>query len=103
MHERLFAVGAALAPAALPAHAAALALNPRTFADCMAGQATAKVRADVAEALRLGAFGTPAFFVGTVRDDGGIDLHARIDGVADVETLKKAVEASARLSPTRQQ
>jgi protein-disulfide isomerase len=98
MHERLFADGAVLDPAALTAHAAALALDLSRFTSCMDGEATAKISADIAEGRRLGVSGTPAFFIGVVRDDGSIDLNTRINGIIDIQALRKAVEASIRLS-----
>jgi protein-disulfide isomerase len=95
MHERLYASTAALQPRALPGHRAALGLDEKAFARCMAGEALASIRDDVTAGMALGLRGTPSFFVGVVRADGAIDLTARIDGVTDLATLTQAVTDAA--------
>src|SRR5687767_8047757 len=65
LHERLFADQQRLSPADLVNHGAAAGLDRDRFARCLA-EAPAAVRADMAEAGRLGLRGTPQFVVGRV-------------------------------------
>jgi len=58
-----------------------------------------KIRADAAEGFRLGVTGTPAFFIGTVQDDGAIELVTRLNGAIPFDTLKQEVGA---LAPSRE-
>jgi protein-disulfide isomerase len=98
MYERLFANVKALVPTELPNHASALRLDEARFNRCLEeGEMRQKVHADRAEGERLRVEGTPAFFVGTVRNDGGLDLVTRINGIASIETFKAQVaELSSR-------
>jgi protein-disulfide isomerase len=92
MHERLFADAKALAPAGLSNHAREIGLDAERFQRCLDDrEALEKVRSDREEGERLGVRGTPAFFIGTVRDDGGLDLVKRINGVAPIETFETQV------------
>jgi protein-disulfide isomerase len=65
MHDRLFALqGENLSEALLLAHVSDLGLDPSRFsADLRSPEVEAVVRADLAEAERIGIRGTPAFFV----------------------------------------
>lgn len=86
MRERLFNEPDSLTATQLARQAQALRLNQTLFDECLTGRATLeKVRADRAEGRRLGVTGTPAFFLGKVSSDGGIDLAVRIRGVATAE------------------
>ena len=96
MHERLFADTNALAPTELVRHADAIGLDKERFEACLAGEALEKVRADQAEGRRLGVMGTPSFFLGTMRGDGGVDLVRRIGGIATIETFEEEI---AKLAP----
>jgi protein-disulfide isomerase len=67
MHDRLFAHEDALAPKALPGHAAALGLDVNRFEQCvLGGKYGAAVREDLAEGQKAGVRGTPAFFLAVV-------------------------------------
>ena len=64
MHDRLFADPSQLYPAALVEHARELGLDVPSFkAALKSARAGAQVDEDVAEAKRLGATGTPTFFI----------------------------------------
>jgi protein-disulfide isomerase len=91
MHDRLFADPSSLQPEAYVRHAVALNLDPQLFADCVAGQATLKIREEVAEGRRLGVNGTPEFFIGVARRDGSIELRTRFTGAVDFGTLQAEV------------
>jgi protein-disulfide isomerase len=97
MHDRLFVDVNALELSAFPAHAAALGLDWARFSHCLdSGETLDRIRAQRTEGARLGVNGTPAFFVGTLRADGGVDVVKRINGAASEEVLKSQVAA---LSP----
>jgi protein-disulfide isomerase len=93
MHERLFAdAKAALANVDLLRHARLSRLNRARFEECLERDETlGKVHGDQAEGRRLRVTGTPTFFIGTVRSDGGIDLVTRIRGAAPVEIFSRQV------------
>jgi protein-disulfide isomerase len=92
MHERLFSHANALAVTDLVQHAQALALDGRQFERCLLQhEAQEKVRADAELGRKLGVTGTPAFFLGTVRSDGGVDLRTRIRGAVAEEVFKEQI------------
>ena len=94
MREQLFRNRTALEHADLISHAKAIGLNTSIFQQCLTLHETLdKIRADQAEAKRLGVIGTPVFFIGTVRPDGGIDLRKRIRGTAPAEVFLKQIAA----------
>jgi protein-disulfide isomerase len=93
MYDRLFAKQTELAPADLIGHAKAMHLDETPFKWCLeSGEMVDKARADRAEGRRLGVTVTPSFFLGTMRDDGGIDVVKRINGSTMPETFKSEVE-----------
>lgn len=88
MHDLLFERQGTLATADYAAYAKELGLNPALFAKCLSSDAKlAKVEADKALAARLQVRGTPGFFLGRMRADGGVDLLRRINGSASVQAL----------------
>ena len=104
MHERLFANQRALAVGDLVAHARALGLDDAAFRACLESGSAASVRADLAEASRLGVRSTPTFFLG-IRDAGGaIVLTRRISGARPYavfhEAIRETLEHAARMSFT---
>lgn len=66
---------------AIHGRASKLGLDLASFDSCFNGQATAKVRKDLAEARRLAISGTPTFFLGSRRQDGKVDVTVRFDGL----------------------
>lgn len=93
MHGRLFDGANGLTTADLAQHAQVLELDKAQFTDCLISHSTVeKVHADQKEGRRLGVRGTPAFFVGTVRQDGGIDLVRRIRGAATADILAQQID-----------
>ena len=94
MHERLFNESSAMTKADFVRHAEALSLDSGRFVQCLDSHETLdKIRADQAEGRRLGVRGTPAFFIGTVRGDGGIDLVTRISGAAPAKVFAEQIDA----------
>lgn len=96
MSERLFTDSEGLQDADLVRRAEGLRLDAIRFERCMAGkEARDKIRADSEEGRRLGVTGTPSFFVGIVRADGGIDLVKRIRGSVPFEVFAREVSELA--------
>jgi protein-disulfide isomerase len=94
MHDALFADQQALAEADLVRRASSLGLDVERFTACRSDPgALAAVKADSAEAKRLDVAGTPAFFVGRQRADGGIDLLKRIHGAAPADVFISTIAA----------
>jgi protein-disulfide isomerase len=93
MHDLLFQLAAhPVTEPLLRRHAEELGLDPdRLSADLRAPEVEARVRADVAEADRLGVRGTPSFFV------NGLWLH----GYQPYEKLRDAVEAELSAASAR--
>jgi protein-disulfide isomerase len=62
--------------------------------ECMSAEETlALIRSEQEEGFRLGekSMGTPSFFVGLVRGDGGVDLKRRINGSRLLDTFREEV------------
>jgi protein-disulfide isomerase len=93
MHDRLFTNATALDVEDIREHAESLGLNRERFDRCLDGEAAEKVAADLAEGRRLGVSGTPAFFLGTVAEDGSVHLSRRINGLVPFDVIKREVEA----------
>lgn len=93
MHDLLFANQKALAPPHLNAHAQVLALNMTSFQQCLAGQATARVKQDLADGLKAGITGTPAFFIGTVTKQGKLKVLQKLIGAKPYPTFKATLDS----------
>lgn len=92
MHELLFQEQKSLPTVNVVALGERLGLERERFATCLqSDEMLAKVRADAAEGQRLGVNGTPSFFIGKVREDGGIDLMKRLPGAVPVEAILNEV------------
>ena len=93
MHDKLFANQKALTQPSLVAHAQVLGLNVTSFQSCLtSGQHAARVRADLAEGLRAGVTGTPAFFIGTVTKDGKLKVLRKLIGAKPFATIKQTLD-----------
>lgn len=55
---------------------------------CLAESDQARIRADIAEAARLGIQSTPTFLIGRRRSDGSVDVVARINGAVPYSAFK---------------
>lgn len=94
MHERLFADPSTLTRERFLRDAETLGLDSARFTRCLESHETLdKIRTDQAEGKRLGVTGTPAFFIGTVHPDGGIELVTRIRGAARVDVFAEQIAA----------
>jgi len=94
MHDLLFEKQAELPTADFVAYAGQLQLDVDRFERCVRDDlALARVTAEQKEADRLRVGGTPTFFVGRVRADGGIDLRRRLNGGATAADFVAEVKA----------
>jgi protein-disulfide isomerase len=88
MHDLLFAKQEDLPTRDYLTWAAALNLNGELFDRCLREHSTlAKVNDDIDVAKSLRIEGTPTFFIGQMRDDGGVTLRTRLNGVATVQSI----------------
>ena len=94
MHDLLFAAQGALARSNLVTYAQELGLEAKAFDECLSnGLYAGNIRLSVAGAKVLGVYGTPAFVLGTITDDGDI-LHVTkvlVGGESDA-ALRSAVD-----------
>jgi protein-disulfide isomerase len=91
MRAAIFEQGA-LAEARLRDVAASLGLEMGAFERCLAGEATAKVRADAAVAREVSLGGTPTFFVGILESDGQVRVIDRISGARPIADFQRALD-----------
>jgi protein-disulfide isomerase len=80
LHDALFAAGRNLDRPNLIATAQNLGLDTPRFEACMKGEATPRVREDIAEARRLGITGTPTFLFGVIGPNGSLTVLRRESG-----------------------
>jgi protein-disulfide isomerase len=93
MHDRLFADQQALAPSDLLKHGQALGMDDAKFQTCFEGTVTARIKADQAEAVRLGLTGTPTFLVGEAQPDGTVKVLQKIVGAQPYATFRAILQA----------
>ena len=99
MHDRLFANQRALMPADLMVHAQAIGLDRARFGACLAGQMTARVRADLALGTQAGVGSTPSFFVGTLVPGGKIKVLRKLSGALPFATFKTTIDGLLATPP----
>ena len=95
MHDRLFEHQKALEP--WSGHAKALGLDVARFDECMSSDRYADaVRADMAEAAKAGATGTPSFILGTTDPDDPTKVTglAFIRGAQPFGVFKAQIDAA---------
>ena len=80
MQDSLFSAPLPQDASGLMRLARTLGLEMKTFQACLAGEADTQIKADVAEAQRLGVTGTPTFFFGKLRHDGRVAVLRRRSG-----------------------
>jgi len=73
MHDLLFAAQGTLAQSNLLANAKALGLDSEQFSKCLSsGFYSGSIRLSISGAKALGIYGTPAFVLGTLNEDGDV-------------------------------
>ena len=90
-HDVLFANPNALDAGSLRSHGASVGLDPVAYDLCMEQVAPGRVNSDTELARRLGVTGTPAFFVGTRRPDGRVDVKHSIVGARPLDEFLLAI------------
>ena len=92
MHDLLFQNQKTLDTLDFTTLATTLALDIPTFSSCLdTPRVKGKIKADLAVAERLQTRGTPTFFIGLVRPDGGVNLRRRVNGAVTVDTFAAEV------------
>lgn len=81
-----------LADGRLRESAASVGVEMGAFERCLAGEATAKVRADVAVARELSISGTPTFFVGLLDKDGQVRVIDRVSGARPIAEFQQVLD-----------
>ena len=94
MHDRLFATQSDPAGRNMELQAQALGLDIEKFSACLtSGRYSENIRLSMAGARRAGIYGTPAFLIGTVSDDGDFVLATKlVVGGESFETIKSGLD-----------
>jgi protein-disulfide isomerase len=94
MHDLLFAAQPALAGTELASCAQTLGLDTAKFNECLASERYQEnIRLSMAGAKKIGIYGTPAFLIGTVTEDGDFLRATKVlVGGESYEVLKSALE-----------
>lgn len=94
MHDRLFAAQSDPASQNMEALAQALELDREKFSACLtSGRYSENIHLSVAGARRAGIYGTPAFLIGTVSEDGDFVVATKVlVGGESFETIKSALD-----------
>ena len=92
LHDYMFVERDHLKPEAFLDAARTLGLRRETFEACLAGQATAEVERDMAEAAKLGITGTPSFVIGVIDSDKRLLAKKMIGGAAGIDKFAEAIE-----------
>jgi protein-disulfide isomerase len=92
MHDALFTGGADLSDASVRATARRVGLVEEHFGACLAGQATERIRQDLADAAALGIVGTPTFFLGTIQPDGRVKVTQVLSGNHGMTEFQAALD-----------
>lgn len=92
MHDAMFVDPKRLSQIDIQGYAAAAGLQKVDFDRCLAGEATARVAEDVAEAMRLQVYGTPAFLLGTVEADGRLRVLERMSGAQQIRSFRTVLD-----------
>lgn len=98
LHNRLFSAPGTHSPEALEERATEAGLNLDAYRACVqSGRTTEAIRQSAAEAVELGASGTPAFFVG-LRDraTNQVRVLQAVTGAQPYEVFAKAIDAVIR-------
>ena len=93
MHNLLFEKKGQVGRSEWSQIAETLKLDAKKLASCIADDATAlKIRTGVADAKLLGVYGTPTFFVGTVRPDGRLQVRTVLTGAKSIDDFRSAID-----------
>jgi protein-disulfide isomerase len=103
LHTKLFTAPGTHTPQNLEARAGEAGLDLTAYRACIAsGRTTASIRANAAEAIDLGASGTPAFFVGVLdRATNQVKVTQAITGAQPFSVFEKAFANAQKQSETK--
>ena len=103
LHAKLFSAPGTHTPQALEARAGEAGLDLNAYRTCIAsGRTTASIRANSAEAIDLGASGTPAFFVGLFdRATSQVKVTQAITGAQPLSVFEKAFTNAQKQAETK--
>ena len=62
------------------------------FDRCFAGDATAKVLADLNDGARAGVSGTPTFFFGSIDENGRVKVAGQIVGAEPLRNFRAVID-----------
>lgn len=92
MQEQLFKRQSDLSDAQLSRYGAELGLEPGAFARCRAGDVRSQISEAATRARALGVRATPTVVLGKVRDDGRVEVMARIVGARPASIFMTEVD-----------
>jgi len=103
LHTKLFSAPGTHTPQALEARATEAGLDLGAYRACItSGRTTASIRANSAEAIDLGASGTPAFFVGLLdRATNQVKVTQAITGAQPLSVFEKAFANAQKQAETK--
>ena len=95
MHDQLFANQSTLDPASLAGYARTSGVDEGKFKACLTGATHAsRIREDLSEAERIGARGTPTFFIGlTVPGDPKVKVIRILRGSQPYAAFREAIDS----------
>lgn len=92
MRRHLFAHQAELGQAMWFRDAGSLGLNERLFHECVRAPHVQRLRADQAEAARVGARATPTFVVGFSQDKASVKVLRRLEGAQSFDVFRDVID-----------
>lgn len=92
LHDTLFLDPNRLSRDDIQGYAAAVGLRQPDFGRCLDGEASGRVAADVAEAMKLQVYGTPAFLLGVLESDGRLRVMERMSGAQQIGPFRAVLD-----------
>jgi protein-disulfide isomerase len=93
MHDKLFVNSRALGAEDLLKYAEALGLDMKKFKECLdGGKSAEQIKKIMAEGMKAGVAGTPAFLLGFIEPDGKVKATKKVSGAQSYATFKTAID-----------
>ena len=93
MHDKLFVNSRALGAEDLLKYAEALDLDMKKFKECLdGGKSAEQIKKIMAEGMKAGVTGTPAFLLGFIEPDGKVKAVKKISGAQPYANFKAAID-----------
>ena len=96
MHDFLFRLPLDLGPERIQVGAQRIALEQKTFQECLSGDAEKAVRQDVTDAAALGVRATPTVFIGKALPDNRVKVTERFSGAPPATVLRQALQTALK-------